>query len=726
MQLKIIVLIQKISLWLLIVSPVLYVPFVLFPYVAGKLLIICFAMIIFVSAWLWHLGAIKSTRVFSFVHWLFIAFVVSMIISTVFGIDVSQSFWGSIERGGGVWFWILLLLLFFCVTDFLRNESGWRPYLFGIVAVGVLTLLPAFGAVVARGFHRVDSVFGNPILFGNYLLFPFFIALERAIAEKTIAIRAIMLMSATALGLGIFMTETRGVFVGLFAGLCVAGLGFGWVSATRTRRILKYVLGVALFLIAWAFIFKESTFIKNNVPIVYRMTHIFTLESSTNQRLIIWRMALSAAKDAPFFGLGPENFSYAFDAHYNPALTRYGFTQTWADRSHNIVLDILVTQGVIGFALFFVLFGFMILYTIRLALQGKKESVMLMGALVAYIVQGLFAFDGPSTTVMLVIIFSYSVARYHTERACVLQKFFVRPMRVCGVLIFCTGIFVLYRVLITTNAYLAFETIEKQRVAERLAIARVALSPWSPYRNNLRLRFGNAVFETIGTVSKDESKLVLENGEKELMQAIKEKTRSLALRFTLGNLYTKATLHIDNAYGAHADQVLKDALPLSPTRQALYLQRANIAILQKDFIRAAELLREAKKIAPDVPQVVYYYGLALLFTDRIDEALAELFIAFTTPIGTNYYLPDDMSELQKIAKLAIEKKYIPLATIMFARMAHVDPHNNVHWENLEEALQYPGYPTFVIQYILNDFRDDNNVFSAQEWERLRRLQQLIK
>jgi tetratricopeptide (TPR) repeat protein len=132
------------------------------------------------------------------------------------------------------------------------------------------------------------------------------------------------------------------------------------------------------------------------------------------QRLLVWQDALQAvAGPRLLIGYGPETQILALEPRY-PVELAERFPDTRFDRAHNLVLDTLLTTGLLGLlALLALLVG-----VARAAIQastaqlGPSRWVVggLLGALTAYLIAAQFAFDTAATGALFWMILGLAVA----------------------------------------------------------------------------------------------------------------------------------------------------------------------------------------------------------------------------------------------------------------------------------------------------------------------------
>lgn len=199
---------------------------------------------------------------------------------------------------------------------------------------------------------------------------------------------SILVMQVAALA----MTQVRGGLLGLAVAL-VAMVGFA-LWPTHRRLVL---LGGAAALV----VLVVGSGLLAAVP---RPDVGDGADTSARQRLLIWQGALSALTGPRFLsGHGPETQILALEPHY-PVELALRFENARYDRAHNLLLDTLLTTGLLGLAALVV----MVAGVVRAAFLGYEREPGahggewwlvggLLGALAANLTAGQFAFDTAAT-----------------------------------------------------------------------------------------------------------------------------------------------------------------------------------------------------------------------------------------------------------------------------------------------------------------------------------------
>jgi len=137
------------------------------------------------------------------------------------------------------------------------------------------------------------------------------------------------------------------------------------------------------------------------------------IESSTEARIFIWNSGFEAFQERPLLGWGPEDFSDAHERHFDNRLyLDENIGEIWFDRAHNILVDTLVTTGVVGMLALLLLLGVFlsVIYRSRKqGLVGDTEAVLLYALVPAHIMQLQTGFDTVASYVLLGVIAGYAI-----------------------------------------------------------------------------------------------------------------------------------------------------------------------------------------------------------------------------------------------------------------------------------------------------------------------------
>ncbi len=391
----------------LIVAPSSYifpfvVPKVIFFRILMTLLLVVFAM--------WVMANWKEKRIAfaaSPVMWVVVAFIGAMFASMMVSVDVTRSLWDNHERMLGSYTIAHYVALFFIARQVFTTWKQWQWLLSwvvisaaGVFAIGYFQMIePTY--LINQGSLRVRSTLGNTIYVSGYAMFTTIVAVVLAWYAKA------RWAKYTWLGFGLFslgmvlVTRTRGTWLGLaIASLAVIiALLLSSRVAPRVRKAAGAVLAIGVIVVGLAFGFKDSSFVQGS-DLLRRATDVQLTEGTARTRIMAWQVGIEAWQDNKLLGWGPNTFFYAFNQYYNPEFLRFGLSETWFDSAHNVVINTLTTQGVVGVAAYLALFIAMWIATQKMIERDEDLWVLAWGIrffIVAHFIHNLFVFENTTS-----------------------------------------------------------------------------------------------------------------------------------------------------------------------------------------------------------------------------------------------------------------------------------------------------------------------------------------
>ncbi|OGZ43064.1 MAG: hypothetical protein A2719_01735 [Candidatus Ryanbacteria bacterium RIFCSPHIGHO2_01_FULL_45_22] len=410
----------RVGIWLLLFTPLVVAPTWFFPYITGKGFFFRIVVEMFFGVWLALIALDARFRPRSgFVLWAFLGFISILGLATIFGADPYQSFWSNFERMEGMVTYLHLAALFLMASSVFRNVSDWRltfhislaaSFIVGMYGfLELMNIIAIPGSTAGMSGIGIFSRLGNQIYLAAYLLFHFFILGFLFFTTRTIWWRVLY----TFLGLFEFYiflhTGTRGALIGLVAGCAATVFTLFLFSLRDNKRLAVYmggVMAVGVAVLIGFFMIRDSAFVAR-YPLLQRFADINTQSSTAQSRLMIWGIAKEAFKERPVLGWGPGNFLIPYTKYYNPNL--YG-SEPWYDRVHNMHLEWLVAAGVAGFLAYLLVIGSS-LYGLWQAWRSRvlhpAACALLVGFLIAYLVQNTFVFDNVITYLFFVLFLAF-------------------------------------------------------------------------------------------------------------------------------------------------------------------------------------------------------------------------------------------------------------------------------------------------------------------------------
>lgn len=344
-------------------------------------------------------------------------FAASMLVSTFVGVDMHASVWGNQERMLGLFTILHYFFLFFVFRYIFEDEKDWKWVFCTLVSVGIVaTLVGAYQRYIDpsflfnRGAGRVVSTLGNPIYFSGLALFTFFASVFYTIKEKNWT-KWLFAAGIIAGFFGMYLGNSRGTFVGLAAGLGVS-LAIYALFSKQQKTVRKAAIGLLITLILFGvgvFALRNNNTVRS-LPVIGPLASISFDEGTARTRYLAWEIAIKAWKDSPVFGWGPNNYYYAFNQYYNPESLQFGHQETWFDNAHNILMNTLASQGIVGVVGYLGIFvaGLWMLFAVYRK-DGEYIHIFAVGSgfLVAHFVHNLFVFDNLTSYLYFFVMLAF-------------------------------------------------------------------------------------------------------------------------------------------------------------------------------------------------------------------------------------------------------------------------------------------------------------------------------
>ncbi len=258
-------------------------------------------------------------------------------------------------------------------VQFVENGRQRSLILGAAVAAGVIAsalgILQYFGADIRGDFSlelagappgklRMYSTFGNANFLAAYLAAVIPVSLAAAGSARRAAAKASYGICAAVLLVALFLTRTKGGWLGAAAGIVF--LLIGWAVIIRREpggakgRMARAAAAVALLCVAGLAVVGLSE--RGRVALREARQSFSISDSSQVSRFLMWKTGLLMAREHPVVGVGPGRF----DAHYqpyqgrvlelDPGGERYYPVLGIAQRAHNDYIQVGAEIGLVGLA----------------------------------------------------------------------------------------------------------------------------------------------------------------------------------------------------------------------------------------------------------------------------------------------------------------------------------------------------------------------------------------
>ena len=297
-------------------------------------------------------------------HVLLVYCVVQCIIAAL-SLDPQNSF-----KDVGATIYRFLPLLF--ALGYIRTENEKK----GILLAAMLSILIDAGnaAVQAGLLHWPRSTGFNttPTFLSAFMLMGIpiaaYVSYDKGMTRWARRLAALTLLLSL---LALFASGTRGAWIALAVMGIVAAILIG---AKYRRLVLKlFALGAAAFILL-AVLFPTSA---------------FRPHSTTDERFLMWESALHIIEDYPLHGAGQNEYGLLYNTKYISPLAQErsdpGNPSTGHGHPHNNILKVTAEGGVLGFAAFLLLHGY-ILYMLWQQYGREKAAGRTAYALVGIMI----------------------------------------------------------------------------------------------------------------------------------------------------------------------------------------------------------------------------------------------------------------------------------------------------------------------------------------------------
>lgn len=333
-------------------------------------------------------------------------FLLSMLISTLTSIEPYVSFFGCPLHPNGLFIWVSYLCFYLLArkhlntTDKVLNAYKCLSFTSAIVAIYAIFQATGhdfknwFDVTMDHDFFRPQSTLGHPNAMAAFLActLPFTIHLStlkpdfKRLYLPTYLYKGIILLCVSA----IIFSASRGMW-------WAAILSQAWVyrkSMTRVRfkpLLKKASIVGAITLVTIA----SSSNLRRILPERIKLMH-----SVGTPRIEYLKAAFRIFKKYPILGAGTDNFRLAFERTRTKKYWSIEYNMA-PHRAHNEYLNVLATQGIIGFIAICIFIG-----AILITMKNSTNLVFYIpsvASLIAFAVQEISSFHCIATMLTLII-----------------------------------------------------------------------------------------------------------------------------------------------------------------------------------------------------------------------------------------------------------------------------------------------------------------------------------
>jgi len=518
-----------------------------------------------------------------------------------------------------------------------------------------------------------------------------------------------------------FKADTSGAIIGLGLSLLFLLFLLGIFAARRVWRRSALIAAVmSVVIVAVLFSQYNQPWFKNN-----SFLHDLSANKATFQtRLISWRGAQADFHLHPWLGNGFGNYAMIFDRQFDSKFFDYSTSDTYFDRAHNNLIDIVSTTGVIGLLAYLSIFiAAAIVWRRQVVLEGKRikpgqeglamrELLVIAALFLAYFIQNLAVFDSLVTYIALMLSLAYLV--YLTQKKDDVDSLAIaeiNPRVSAGkelfflILFAITSLFFIYQYNVrpiimikkTINAYvdLAYNHYDKG-----FREYQEALSMQTPLDRDARTTLINLVISqpTIFTNLSNEDiqeslDYVLSVSEKNLQYNENDSLAQMqaAQLYDIASRYYSKEPVLFKFYSDKALEAINKSLAASPRRIPVYFIKAQIQANRGDLAGAEESFLAAYNLNPNYVEVhcqlANYYFLTdsdkyLDYSNNCLEKGGKNLMPSTLDGAVNYYQENEDNDHLLLAYRLLAAQGSKEA-LLYANLAKLELMNG----NFEEALK---------------------------------------
>ncbi len=719
-----------IALLLALFTPLIFSGKFFFPFIFSKSYYFRILIEIAFVAYIWLLAVEPKWR--PALSWITIAvtlYLVVIYLASIFGVNFYRSFWSNAERSEGLLMLTHLWAYFLMLTGILRTKRQWFVFLKTVLFVALLTTLYALDqkwqvfiprinsflgsvgstmrlSLAQAGVDRLTSTIGNAAFFAAYLLLNIVIVAYLFFYHRVMKWRIVYGVIIAFFILVLFYTATRGALLALIGGVLLYSVLLLFLHKNKKMRMAGIGMLIAMLVaIGGVWMAKDTVFVQD-IQALQRLTTMSFSDATTVSRLATWKASWIAFTEHPLLGIGYENYRIAFNKHFPITLFDIHAEQ-WFDRAHNVIFDVLVASGIIGFLSYVSIFiaAFYALWRIYREYPERIYGLLILGVgLLAYLGQNLFVFDTLPTYLLFFVILAY-LARSATltdrerERLTLTRmNTWFRRMRPNNILL--AGVVTLFIFWVhvqvnmlpaRANAALATAITHQARgnYTEAVDSYRKSAQSTTSQRYEARQRYGEFMLSNnlAQTFSPEETEQLYEESIEFLEESLKSYGDDVQNHLYLLSLYNRGSVY-DQEYIDRAEALGETALDLSPSRPHLYFELARTAAgrnTEEGRAKGLAYLEEVLELSPDNPEM-YLNLLNAQLSSGMEEEAKRTYDHITTLAAWEGAL----GERKKLAELYIRYEHFAEAVVLYEELIDMGSEKSEYFIRLAALYRQVG------------------------------------
>jgi O-antigen ligase len=436
--------------------------------------------------------------------------------------------------------------------------------------------------------------------------------------------------------LGLLFSGTRGTLLALFVAIFIALVWYALILKQKPKlRLVCGGLALSGIIVVGLLVAFRTSPVVLKIPAINRLANTSVDTIVSGPRIIAWKIAVESVKDRPVFGWGPNNFFFAFNKYYNPRSLEYSYGETWFDNAHNIILNTLSVQGIVGLVSYICIFIAGIAVLIVGYRRSKEPHMMVITSvfLIAHLLQNITVFENPTSY----LYFMFSLALITTTEVESRKLKFesngqgqtVLPDRkvgagsiggvvvVSGIVLF---LFTIQPLRANQKSLDVIKTFSSDPVKSIPATEEVFAFP-SPHIDDIRSDISRNILlylgdqKTVQSSKPEDRKKLFDISYAALRENIKLHPLDIRNHLNLAQLLQDRAVEINSTeFMIEAENIITEAVKLSPRRQQTLYMQAMIKLYLSKNDEAVTIFKQA--IADDQKIAESYWRLAYVYTTQ--------------------------------------------------------------------------------------------------------------
>ncbi len=627
-----------------------------------------------------------------------VGFFLASLLTTIITKNRTVSIYGVYEDFEGIITIINYILFFYLAVNFIKTKRDVFKYIYIILVATFIISLYGLAQNLGWDFvrwnpetynpERFFSTLGNPNFLAAYLvesipvIFILFFITHK-ISKKSLVL-IVLILSVVIL----FLTKSRAGFLSFLVTVLFIMI-YTFLDARKKENELFsknkmwfLAFGVVILLTSFHPLVRDAF-----QTLWERSKNLFSLHGIIlTPRIYIWKSALMMFKDNPVTGTGLDTFQVIFPYYRFPIYWQLEWNGT-PEKTHNVFLQVLATQGIIGFGFYLLLFITFLKKSFNL-IFGERDITrryIIFGffmAVIAFYVQGLFNYTvvayGSFFWLALSIIFSQETAnkQYFTYE---LDKDFIEKNKT---ILLSTILLLLIIAQVFVSRYWAGDlyfkigNIAVNTDKEEYCIPYYAKAvELNPMREIYWVKYGIGYEKIIRKEQNPEKRLFYIN------EALKIHNNTIKLNKMNGYNYNNVA-RVYKAYGELLDRTkyreaidfYNEAIKRDPNNAYFGLDLATVYINIGAFDKAIELCKRYSELYPDYAVPLSYIGYIYMLQgpEKINEARMYYEQAISKPKWHNDFVTRS-STYSNLGIIYFNLKMLNEATEMFKKVIEMRP-----------------------------------------------------